>query len=209
MQIERIRPVENASDKNRIITVTGISGAGKDYLVKKASELEPELLGGKIAIFNFGSELLASIRQSLADADFITQDALKDMQLDDLDAYIQRTLDRLISLQPSLQMTHVVFKQRGSYVMNPQSELRTKALEYLFIESDPDQISQWRIENQDKRKREIELMDDINLHQTIARLGTYAMATRLGAGMVIVKNDPSFTDSIACEMVQECRDLLL
>lgn len=209
MYIERIRPIEDPSDKNKIITVTGISGSGKDYLVKKAGEAEPELLGGKISVFNFGSELLESVRKSLVDADSVTKDALKALPLGDLDAYIQETLDRLLDAQPCLQMTHIVFRQRGSYVMNPKSEIRTNALEYIFIESDPEQISLWRHENQGVRKREVELIEDINLHQTIARLGTYAMATRLGAGMVIVKNDPSFTDPIACEMAQECRDQLL
>lgn len=209
MYIERLRPVEDSSNKNRIVTVTGVSGSGKDYLVNKTRELEPELLGGKISIFNFGSELLASVQQSLVNTDSATQDILKDIPLADLDVHIQRTLDRLLAYQPCLQMTHIVFKQRGSYVMNPNSEIRTNALEYIFIESDPKQISQWRLENQDSRKREQEPIEDIELHQTIARLGTYAMATRLGAGMVVINNNPLTTSELACEMAQECRDRLL
>lgn len=209
MLVERILPVLTPKDKNKIVTVTGISGSGKDFLVRSAQKVEPELFGDRIGVFNFGSELFRNIIDQFPELKESGADGLKRLPLEVLDTHIQKTLDRLLAVQPCIQITHLVFKQRGSFVINPESEKKTQAVEYLFIQADPAQIYDWRLQNQDVRKRETESVDDIDLHQTLARVSTAAIAQRLNAGMLVINNDPANINEAVGSVLTECQEWLV
>lgn len=209
MLVERILPVLSPKDKNKIVTVTGVPGSGKDFLVRNAQRAEPELLGNRISVFNFGTELFRNVVEQFPELKEFGADTLKNLSLKSLDTHIQKTLDVLLSSQPCLQITHLVFKQSSSFVINPKSEKKTQAIEYLFIQADPEQIYNWRMENQSSRAREIESVDDINLHQTLARLSTAAIAQCLNAGMLVINYDPVDVNEAVDSILQECSDRLI
>ncbi|PIY94005.1 MAG: hypothetical protein COY68_04205 [Candidatus Levybacteria bacterium CG_4_10_14_0_8_um_filter_35_23] len=209
MLVERVLPIISPENKNKIVTVTGVSGSGKNFLMRSAQKAEPELFDGRISVFNFGSELFRNVVGQFPELKESGADGLKRLPLEDLDLYIKKTLDSLLASQPCLQITHLVFKQRDSFVINPESEKKTQAVEYLFIQSDPEQIYNWRLENQNTRTREIESVDDINLHQVLARLSTVAIAQRLNVGMLVINNDPASINEVVDSILQESRDRLI
>ncbi len=209
MLLERLIPPPRDTDKNRIITVTGVSGSGKDFLIDHAAKVEPSIVGSQITVFNFGSELLQSVTSAIPEMASKDNDYLKSLPLEVLDFHIQTTLDRLMNAQPALQLTHLVFKQRGSLVINPENEKKTDAIEYFFVQSDPEMIYKWRLDNLENRKRDIESVDDIAMHQTIARAATTAIAMRLNSGLIVLNNNPQDTTQLVSEMLGECRNRLI
>ena len=205
--VERLAQIY-PEDKHRIITITGVSGAGKNYLVDKARETDPGLIGGRIAVFNFGSELLQSIVSDLPELEHQGRDKLKNLPMKVVDGYIERTIQKLIRVQPAMQLTHLVFRQEGELVIKPESERLTNAIEYIFVEADPAMVNAWRMKEYGERARTIETVDEIRLHQEIAKSVTLSFAKHFGAGMLLIYNHPvGFDDGVAA-MLEEARMLL-
>ena len=100
------------------------------------------------------------------------------------------------------------YTKEVSYIINPKSETKTLAKAYIFIETDPELIYSWRLAEQVKRHRSIELIDDIELHQGIALAATTLLSRRLGAAMFIIRNNYQETDENSAQINEIVRELL-
>ncbi|PIY80115.1 MAG: hypothetical protein COY80_04575 [Candidatus Pacebacteria bacterium CG_4_10_14_0_8_um_filter_42_14] len=188
MPVERIHKPIVGSENNGIVTVTGISSSGKDYLVNLAAKKEPSLIGGRVRLFHFGSELTQVVAQNMPHTLSNGRDSLKNLPPALLTEYVEETLRKLLGVQPVVQLTHVVVNQQGKLMVNPKSENTTLAKAYLYVWSDPALIYSWRLAELAKRNRTIESIDDISFHQEIALATTTILSRKLGAGMFVVYN---------------------
>lgn len=201
--IERLAPMSSDTSKNRIITITGLSGSGKDYLVSAAQKICPDLIGQQISIFNFGSELLKSLAAQAPDMPVHNRDMLKQLQQEAIDPAVQLTLQRLLMNQPALYLTHVVHRQRDKLVISPDNERLVNSMEYVFVHTEPGQIFDWRQQEMAKRQRQQESLDEIAMHQNIAQAATHALALSLDTGYMIIRNEPSYTAEAASALAEE------
>lgn len=204
---ERYIPMSHEKGKNRLITVTGVSGCGKDYLVSMAQQMSPDIVGSKVAVFNFGSELLATLSAQSPDISAPSRDILKYLPQESIDPAIQITLQRLLASQPALYLSHIVHRQRDKLVISPENDRLVNSLEYIFVHSDPALIHAWRQQEQGHRQRELQAIDDIALHQNVAQMATYALAMSLGSGFVLLHNRPSDTAEAASVLLEESSKL--
>lgn len=188
MSVERVHRPYNRSVNHEIVTVTGISCSGKDFLVNHASAKEPSLIGGRVNLFQFGSELAQVVAQNLPSTLINNRDSLRNLSPEFLAEFIERTLKKLLGMQPAVQLTHVVVNQQGKLVVNPQNESTTLAKAYIYVWSDPALIYSWRMAELAQRSRPIESVDNISLHQEIALATTSILSRKLGAGMFVVYN---------------------
>lgn len=207
MSVERVVPLKQIN-KNRIITITGISGSGKDYLVDSAKQKALDIFGKGIEIFRFGAQLLDSINRSRPDDQIESRDLLKYLSPMVLDQFIQMTLEDLLRQQPALCLTHVVSKQQGRLVINPKSERFVNGQGYIFIRSNPELIQRWRANGQHSRQREVEHVYEIDIHQNIAQLSTQALAMSLGMGFMIINNEPDDTESSVNAIIESATSLV-
>lgn len=208
MTTERVNKLFSDYPHNNVITVTGISSSGKDYLVNLASQREPELIGKQISLFQFGYELFKLINKNHTEKLTNERDGLKTLSSDSIEGYVEIALDKLLSLQPVVQLTHIAVSQRDKYIINPKSEVKTLAKAYIFIETDPELIYWWRKTEQTTRHRPVELIDDIEVHQGIALAATTLLSRRLGSAMFVVHNDYAETDENVSQINGIVRELL-
>jgi len=188
MSVERLyKPIPD-SEHNDIVTVTGVSSSGKDYLVNLAAQKEPHLITGRIRLFQFGSELAQIVIQHLPESLAGGRDSLKNLPPALLEEYIEETLQHLLDVQPAVQLTHVVVNQQGRLVINPKSENTTLAKAYIYVWTDPALIYSWRLAELARRNRTMESVDAIGVHQEIALVTTTILSRKLGAGMFVVYN---------------------
>lgn len=82
---------------------------------------------------------------------------------------------------------HVVYKQGESLVANPDIDRRIHPVGYIYIWSEPDQISQWRAQDTSHLRRS-ETIEDISLHQDIALEAALLIARHTGAGLKTIWN---------------------
>lgn len=205
--IERLSYM-SPEDHNKILTVTGISGSGKDYLVNHARLLAPDIIGDRIAIFNFGSKLFQSLTADLGPLSIKNKDDLKNLPVEVINCYVAQTIQKLLDCQPALYLNHVVWKQQGKLMINPESEYKVNSFEYIFIHAEPDLISTWRLHDQKNRPRELESIDQIALHQEIAQLTSLAIARQLGAGFIRIDNRPNDIIESTAVVLEEAKRML-
>lgn len=139
-QIERLLPVNNERAARRIITVTGVSGCGKDYFVELSKKIAPDVIGNQVSVFNFGAELLRTISSQNPGLNISSKDLLKYLPQVEIERHIKTTLETLINKQPALYLTHVVLQQQQELVISPDVERWVNAWEYVFIYTDPCQV---------------------------------------------------------------------
>lgn len=206
MSTERIFPYSSIG-KNRIITVTGISASGKDYLTGKTLEADPTIKNG-VNFVNFGTELFNAFISDHPEFKESGRDALKHLPFEEIERLVQDTVTRIIDLQPVIQSTHVLNKQRGALTINPQSERRMNAADYVFVHSDPTVIYSRRLQDQAGRNRELESIDDIALHQKLALAVVTSLASASESGLIVVDNDPASVMNNIDVLASEFRNLL-
>jgi adenylate kinase len=180
---ERYLPKES-EDLNRIMIATGVSGCGKDYLLGQMSD--QGVLPSDLQVVNFGTELFEQLRnmypQIRSRDDMRTLLTQAEVRLG-----VFSLVDRLIATQPAVLNTHVVYRQNESLAMNPDFERRLRPGHYLYVWTDPEQISQWRAMDT-SRVRPPESVDEIALHQDIAYEVVSTMAGHFGASFTAVWN---------------------
>lgn len=192
-------------DKNRLITLTGVSGVGKDYLLRKVAEIDPRI-GTSVTIYNFGELLFEqiSLSNNCLDSQLTTRDDLhQHLTQMEIKQLVEIVVEKIIKHEPALLNTHVVYKQRGSLQINPDINKKLNACWYIYVWSDPEAILLRRQET--SRKREQESIVDVTLHQQIAFEATRIMAYVLGAGFKSLNNKiDNVTENVS--IIQEIID---
>ena len=188
MTSKEIQPLTEESEKRRIALLTGIPASGKNFLLGNLKDIDPRI-GTSIAVFNFGELMFQKLQQikpvqagGLASRDELAT-KLDQTQVKEL---IHTVLGEIIAAQPAVMASHVAYKQNGSIQINPDIDKYLQMSRYIYVWSDPEEIYQRRLDS--GRKREIESVDDIYIHQQIAYNATRTIARTLGAGFVLINN---------------------
>lgn len=206
--VERLLQIRTGECHNRIITLTGISGVGKDYLVNQARVKEPDLIGDRVTVFNFGGRLLQRLRTELPSLLPTNNDDLKKLPVEILEGQIRAALEDLLHCQPALFLSHVVYKQQERLLITPGNERLVDPREYFFVYAEPEQIMDWRLKNQHERTRDLEEIGQVSMHQEIALSASMAIARYLGAGFIVVHNSPVDIMEATSVLLEETRGLL-
>lgn len=175
---------EEKGNHNKFTVLTGLSGCGKDYLLSKMKTMA--ILPPSIATVSFGERLFEVLQKY--HPDITSRDDIKRLlsQEQVRNGVLQLCTD-LLSIQPALINTHVVYRQNGSIAFNPDVEKKLNPTNYVFVWTEPEQIMLWRSADL-SRKRPIETVDEIALHQDIAMEVTSIIAHHNGSGMLTLWN---------------------
>ncbi|HYD34490.1 MAG TPA: hypothetical protein VD999_00305 [Vitreimonas sp.] len=205
--VERIlKP--STTKKNNIITVTGVSGSGKDYLVGQALTHYKNTWFDEVTIFNFGTELFNFLTAAPSATKIDNRDAMKNLSSEEIDDSVSMAIASLLALQPALNLAHVAFFTKGKMQLNPGNEKIINPHEYIFVRSAPELIQAWRQAENSRRQRPTETLDQIQMHQNLAYLMTYGLAQSLGLGLIVINNDPAFTDRSVSVIAEETNTYL-
>ena len=188
MASKEIQPLTEKGEKRRIALLTGIPASGKDFLLGNLKDLDPRI-GTSIAVFNFGELMFQKLQQlKPAQAGRLTSRDELATKLDQTQVMelIHTVIEEIITAQPAVIASHVAYKQNGSIQINPDIDKYLQMSRYIYVWSDPEEIHQRRLGLE--RKREIESVDDIYIHQQIAYNATRTIARTLGAGFVLINN---------------------
>ena len=208
-RVERIIEPREIDSKNRILTVTGVSGSGKDYLVSEAEKMAPDIFDGGVMIFNLGSELSRLTFTNTDSGVPVSQDSLNKLPNEEVNPHLTKAIQSLLDQQPAVYLTHVVCRQQNDLVMSPMCERKVNAKQYVFICADPEHIYGWRKAQQSQRERDLQTADDIALHQRIAQMATVEIAATLGSGCLLIHNRPGYDAEAIEVIVEEARKLIL
>jgi adenylate kinase len=172
------------SKTNNFLIVTGVSGVGKDFLLKQAHKVNPQMTTF-VQVVDFGKELsnLLKVKFSITSRDQISSMLTQDQVLDS----VNELVDSLRTPKSKILNTHVVYKQNDSLRINTDTIRRIDPCSYLFIWADPKEIQQRRISDT-SRNRSSEPVDVIALHQDIAQSVVEAFARNYGAAMRNINN---------------------
>ncbi|MEM2142364.1 MAG: adenylate kinase [Candidatus Thorarchaeota archaeon] len=176
------------SDDSRVVIVTGIPGVGKttviDFAVKKAKKDHHQ----DILVLNFGTAMfeLAS-KRGVKDRDEMRR--LPTSAQRKLQEAAGKKIANMAKTSRVIVDTHTLIQTGNGYLIGlPEWVVRAlKPKTIVLVESDPKDIASRR-SNDASRKRDEQVIEDIETHQQMCRAAAVAAATLVGATVKIVKN---------------------
>ncbi len=174
--------------KNKILFYTGISGSGKDHLLRgiTVAGTRPTVAG--IQIINFGEALYNRLQLLQAGNAVSSRDDIKhQVPTDLLKTLIDDLTAEIIDSQPVVLNTHVAYKQNGSIQINPEVIRKLAPHIFVYVHADPEQIRRWRFADT-SRQRDDEDKMDIFVHQEIALAATQTFALSYGSRIQVLHN---------------------
>ena len=171
-------------DLNRLIIVTGVTGAGKDYLIRSAMDKT----GIRVTKLSFGTLLSDQLEADRDDLKFENQTEIAQAQL--------KVINTILSQLPALLDSHIVTKHGDLLITNPSLEKTLRPAIYVVIIAEPEQIHQWRtMRNKTGTRRSIEEdVDSIAFHQRQLLTTVQNYAQLLGSRVVVIYNTPDTTN---------------
>ena len=155
------------NNKNDIVIVTGISGAGKDFLLNRVLDKNPQI-AARFSSYSFGTEVFKRVNQINQSQTVKHRDQLKDsLDQEVLNTAVMWVINFVISQQPVILNTHIAYKQNGSIQINPTSDKALSSRDYIFVRTEPELLFERRKKN-DSRNRGGEDILDLDVHQEIA-----------------------------------------
>jgi adenylate kinase len=189
----------------KVVIVTGVPGSGKSTVIEGAlKELKKQ--GVEYKLMNYGDVMLELMkeREGVTHRD--------DMRKVPASRYrgIQREAGRRIAKaaekNPVLVDTHcLVKKPEGYYPGLPiwvLEELKPESI--IIVEAEGEEIAKRRLKDAD-RKRDQDLLNDVNEHQQLNRAAAMTYATITGAAVKLIKNRDKGLNNAIDEMVTAMR----
>ena len=159
--------------ENHIISVTGVSGAGKDYLLKHTHNTQ--LLEQRLPVINAGTQLMELLKLKGLITKTTTRDELKFILNDDnLLGYVREIITTLNPKNKYIFNGHVVTKSGDFLKINPEIEKEISPKKYVVIIADPKDIKKWR-----------------ELEQNLTLAIITSLAVTLAIDLTVIENNPS------------------
>jgi adenylate kinase len=168
---------------NKIAVTTGLSGCGKDFVIGKF--IETGHPNANLSVQSFGEELFRHLRTRFPQ--LTSRDDMRNLPHTDMSEGIIGAIDELVSKQPLLLNTQVVYRQGNGLSTNPSSDLRLNPSLYLFVWTDPLDIYNWR-QADSSRRRPIETIDEIAVNQSLALAVVSRIALLNGSSLHTIEN---------------------
>ncbi len=171
--------------RNKIISVTGVSGVGKDFLLRKV--LEDERIAERISIFNFGDELFKELKKD--NPQIVGKYDIANYSQDQVKKSVSCVVGNINRHAPVMLTTQVVYRQGGGFFYNIDNETAINPEAYVYVYADPYEIRDWRIVDR-RRGRKIEDILDIELHQNVGLDVVSVLGGQMGTFVLRMKNSP-------------------
>ena len=168
---------------NKIILITGISASGKDFLLDNSKSNFKQ----GIEVFALGSLIHADMKHRYPNIHGEPK-SLRQATMENIRLSTHNATDFILSRSSTTVINgHVAYKRQESVVVDIDMNLRLAPRDYIFIQSDPEDILYRRITSE--KDRVIDSIDSIVIQQEIARAAISALASRIGARMTTVLNN--------------------
>lgn len=172
---------------NRIVLVTGVPGCGKDFLLTKAGLELSKCTPPRVT--SFGERLYSALHQGTADVR--DRDDIRDkLTTSDIRTVAIEIAANITSSQPLLVNSHVLFRQLGDLVIQPDVHLILRPAVYIYVWAAPSQIVSWR-STDSSRVRPNQNASEIALHQQLNEAVVRSLALQFGSRFVRLVNNPS------------------
>ncbi len=166
------------SPKNRIMVFTGISGSGKDLILRQC--MEQHEFPKEVSVVSFGEKISERLK--------IDRDRLKhDLKSEEITEVVDGVIEEQIQEQPLVLNTHVVYEQNNTLQINVESLLKLNPSIMVFVLADPENIQNWRHSDSERNREQIDVKK-IALQQKIALNVTKTLAEELGVDFILVRN---------------------
>ena len=163
---------------NKIVAITGTSASGKDYLVDLIN------ISSEIKKYNMGtmiSEKLNTHRDLM----------MKKFSKEGIYKTQQECYSEVANAQPSILICHAVRKIDNKYTYDLRLEKILKPIYYIFVRSDPSEISNRIIQRNQKNGRitTAKTPDEINRIQKYEIIKTKEMCKIIGSKLIEIDNN--------------------
>jgi adenylate kinase len=178
-------------NSNNIISVTGVSGAGKDFLLTKTQERQQ--VEDRLRIINAGTELLSTLRNKGIITEQTTRDEIKlILKEENLQGYIREIVASLDPGKKYIFNGHIVTKSGDFLKFNPEIEKEISPQKYILVTADPLDIIKWR-DLDLSRKRQLQTRDQIELEQGLVLSIVTALSVAMKIDLTVLENNPNNT----------------
>lgn len=175
-----------------LVLISGVSGAGKDFLLDRAKDTIPHSRLPRFIHFGGIIRQLARAEQpvgyseasgGLSGVDPAVMERLKHCAVDLLLNDLASTGDEARVLN-----YHLTYRQGGSVKVDSDTLIKLLPRDLIMIKSDPEYILTRRIKDSNARKRELESVDAIRCQQDIEEAALREIAINLGARTLLLCN---------------------
>ena len=189
----------------KIVVVTGVPGAGKSTVINGALE-KLKAQGVDYGFLNYGDIMLELMREREGITDRDEMRKVSTGPYREIQREAARRIARAAKGRPILLDTHCLVKKPEGYYPGLPSwvleELKPKSI--VVIEASPEEIVRRRTKDV-ARRRDKELLDEIEEHQLMNRAAAVAYAALSGATVRIIQNRDKRLNEAVKEMVSALR----
>jgi len=190
---------------NKVVVITGVPGSGKTTVVNGAlDELKKSNI--EYQVINYGDIMLELMRERVGvthrdDMRKIPTEVYRGIQRDAGKRIAEAAKEKSVIVD-----THcLVKKPEGYYPGLPIWVLQELSPDVIIIvEASPEEISKRRTKDED-RKRDQEMLDEINEHQQLNRATAMAYSAISGAAVKIVENHDERLNEAVADMISVLR----
>ena len=173
---------------SKILTITGISGVGKSFLLNEVLKMDPVLYNA-FTIVEFGSLRRNYLKENNIPSEEIT--------LTSLEVITNDIISKIDSSKPIILISHLLFKTGPYFLLSPTNEEKFSPNQYVLIEGDPKKIIDWK-ENDETRTRERLSVEQILFMQALLNFLIIKLSSEMNVDLVRIKNN-SFSADKLCE----------
>lgn len=183
-----------------LVTVSGVSGAGKDFLLNEVRGTIGQQ--ADIEFIHFGG-LIRDIARAKKPAGY--QEAsggLRGINPEVMDAFKLEAIDALIekmgnhSLQLSVLNYHLTYKPQGQVKVDMDTVLALRPRDFIVVTSDPEEILSRRASDNAHRNRELESVDAIDRQQNLEVQCVGAITKYIGARALVISNSSNDSSTL-------------
>jgi adenylate kinase len=178
-----------------IVILSGIPGAGKTTVMKKALEKKP------MEFVTYGTVMFDIAHKEMNIKD---RDAMRRLPITKQRTLQELTADRVSKMSDVVVDTHCTIRTPGGYLPGFPFSILKRINPYIIIlvESSPEEIVARRIKDKNVRQRDDDSLEDIREHQMMNRIAAMTYATLIGATVKIIHNRDGMLKEAASDILQ-------
>lgn len=121
---------KETENNNKVLILTGLSGSGKDYLLRKFKESGN--LSTNISTYSFGEKLFEEIKKWFPELKNRDRMRVKLSEYD-LVSGVNNAIEQILKEQPVILNTHTVYRQGNGLSITPDFDKKIKAGSYVYV----------------------------------------------------------------------------
>ncbi|MBC7081495.1 MAG: adenylate kinase [Thermoplasmatales archaeon] len=174
------------------VIVAGIPGAGKTTVLNEVKGIE---------IVNYGDVMFSIAKEKNL---VKNRDEIRKLPVEKQRKLQKEAARKIAKKKDVIIDTHCTIKTKDGYMPGLPYEILSiiKPDFIVLVEADPKEIEKRRNKDKDIRGRDVESLEEIELHQNINRMAAIAYAALINANVKIVKNEEGKVKECAEEIMK-------